>query len=156
TTALVFIWLRCATGAIFRSFVVAALFGVHPLHVESVAWVAERKDVLSGLFWFAGMYSYVEYARRSRPRTRPARLFYCFSVICFLLGLMSKPMVVTFPLVLLLMDYWPLGRFGNNKVEPTPQATALVKEKWPFLLPAVASAVVTLLVQRSGGAMEAE
>ena len=102
-----FLVLRQMTGRQWPSALVATLFAIHPLHVESVAWVAERKDVLSGLFFVLTLAAYLGYVRRpfSVPR-------YLLVVLCFALGLLSKPMLVTLPLMLLLLDYWPLGRFG--------------------------------------------
>ena len=105
-TALLFQTLLRMTGALWRSALVAALFGLHPLHVESVAWVAERKDVLSGCFWMLTLVCYASYAARpSWPR-------YLSVVLVFGLGLTAKSMLVTLPFVLLLLDYWPLGRFS--------------------------------------------
>jgi hypothetical protein len=100
---LLFLALRRLTGAVGRSAVVAALFAVHPAHVESVAWVAERKDVLSGLFWMLTMLAYAWYAER------PGWRRYLPVLAAFALGLMAKPMLVTLPFVLLLLDYWPLA-----------------------------------------------
>ena len=116
-TVLVFLLLRGLTGALWRSVLVAALFGLHPLHVESVAWVAERKDVLSACFGFLALLFYGRYAQQSEVRklggkTMPA-LDYGLALFFFALGLMSKPMLVTWPFVLLLLDYWPLGRMKN-------------------------------------------
>ena len=160
-TSLVFLVLRSMTGATWRSWFVAALFGLHPLHVESVAWVAERKDVLSTLFWLLALWAYARHARKvtsdkcrvtsdapfvSRV-TRHLSLFYFAALFFFACGLMSKPMVVTLPCVLLLLDYWPLNRFGKNPVWP------LVLEKLPFFLLAAGSSVVTFAVQQSGGAV---
>ena len=102
---LLFLALRWMTGAVWRSAFVAAMFGLHPLHVESVAWVAERKDVLSTLFWLLTILVYVGYVNR------PGVKKYFLVIITFSLGLMAKPMLVTLPFVLLLLDYWPLGRF---------------------------------------------
>ena len=155
-TILLFACFRDATGATLRSFVLAALFGIHPLHVESVAWVAERKDVLSGLFWFAALNLYIQYVRRCEDRRKAPFLFYWLSFVCFLLGLMSKPMLVTFPLVLLLFDYWPLRRFNKNGKGVLTSATRLLKEKIPFLLGAVASGLITFIAQLRGGAMVIE
>ncbi len=107
-TLLLFLVLRGMTGARWRSGFVAALFAVHPLHVESVAWVAERKDVLSGFFWFLTLGAYVRYV------ASPSPVRYFLVVVSFVLGLLSKPMVVTLPLVLLLLDYWPLRRFASG------------------------------------------
>jgi protein O-mannosyl-transferase len=131
------------TGYPWRSALVAGLFLFHPLHVESVAWVAERKDVLSGLFWMLGMWGYLRYVER------PGSGRYVWVVLFFVLGLLSKPMVVTFPFVLLLLDYWPLGRMTAYK----PVIFRLVYEKTPFFLLSAASCVITFLVQRDGEAV---
>ena len=104
-TLLLFLVLKRMTGALWKSSFVAALFALHPLHVESVAWVAERKDVLSTFFWMLTMWAYVRYAKGPRINR------YLLVLLFFALGLLSKPMVVTLPFVLLLLDYWPLGRF---------------------------------------------
>ncbi len=104
-TLLLFWLLAQVTGALWPSALVAALFAWHPLHVESVAWMAERKDVLSTFFWITTMWAYVWYVER--PNLKRYLLVLC----PFCLGLMAKPMLVTLPFVLLLMDYWPLGRF---------------------------------------------
>ena len=105
TVIALFLVLRQMTGALWRSAFVAAVFAIHPLRVESVAWVAERKDVLSGLFFMLTIGAYVRYARRPWS---PAR--YGLVMLLFAMGLMCKPMLVTLPLVLLLLDYWPLQR----------------------------------------------
>ncbi len=110
-TLLLFGLLHRMTGALGRSAFVAGLFAVHPLHVESVAWVAERKDVLSTLFWMLTLWAYVAYVRKPRLRR------YLLVVLFFALGLMAKPMLVTLPFVLLLLDFWPLGRIAH---EPNP------------------------------------
>jgi len=146
-TVLLFLLLRRMTGAVWRAAVVAALFGWHPLHVESVAWVAERKDVLSTLFFFLTIWAYVRYAEEFKVQGSRFKVFYCVSLMLFACGLMSKPMVVTMPFVLLLLDYWPLNRFGPDS------RTRLVVEKLPFLVLSAVSCVVTYLVQRSGGAV---
>ena len=108
-TLLLFLILRRMTKTLWRSAFVAALFALHPLHVESVAWVAERKDVLSTLFWMLTLGAYAYYAER------PGYRRYLLVLVCFLLGLMSKPMLVTLPFVLLLLDFWPLGRLQPAK-----------------------------------------
>jgi len=105
-TLLLFLVLRRMTGSIWRSGFVAALFALHPLHVESVAWIAERKDVLSTLFWMLTLWTYVSYCER------PTAFRYFLIIIFFSLGLMAKPMLVTLPFVLLLLDYWPLNRLN--------------------------------------------
>jgi protein O-mannosyl-transferase len=144
-TLLLFVVFRSLTKDSVRSAWVAALFAVHPAHVESVAWVAERKDVLSTAFWLATMWAYGSWVRK-RGVGR-----YAVVLLFFAAGLMAKPMLVSLPLVLLLIDYWPLGRFGEVKEGRTP--AALVFEKAPLFLLAAASGVVTLLVQRAGGAV---
>src|ERR1035441_6478027 len=113
-TALLFVVLRGMTGALWRSALVAALFALHPLHVESVAWVAERKDVLSTFFVMLTLWAYHRYTqlKSQKPDLRfPLSSFYLLSVLFYVGGLMSKPMIVTLPLILLLLDYWPLRRF---------------------------------------------
>jgi tetratricopeptide (TPR) repeat protein len=151
-TLLLFQLLRTATGAAGRSAVVAGLFGVHPLHVESVAWVAERKDVLSASLGLLAALAYVRAVRRpGRPRLWPV-------AVLLALGLMAKSMLVTLPLLLLLLDYWPLGRLGEpgEGKAVTPQALAArVREKAPLLVLSAASAVVTVLAQAEGGAVAA-
>ena len=108
-TVLLFLVFHRATKALWQSAFVAALFALHPLHVESVAWVAERKDVLSTFFWMLTMWVYLSYT------ARPGVVRYLSLLACFALGLMAKPMLVTLPFVLLLLDYWPLGRLGLKK-----------------------------------------
>ena len=112
-TLLLFVVLKQMTGAIWPSAFVAALFALHPLHVESVAWVAERKDVLSTFFWILTMWAYVRFVRR------PKVAGYLLVVVFFALGLLSKPMLVTLPFVLLLLDYWPLDRLNPKRGRPT-------------------------------------
>ena len=158
-TFMVFVVLRRMTGAFWRSWFVAGLFGLHPMHVESVAWVAERKDVLSTLFWLLTLWAYARYARCvtsgmcqvTRTASFLSRVtchvspYYILALLLFACGLMSKPMMVTLPFVLLLLDYWPLNRWGNHRGWP------LVREKLPFFLLAAASSVVTFAVQRTIG-----
>ncbi len=142
-TVLLFLFLDRATGAGAQSLFVAALFALHPLHVESVAWVAERKDVLSTLFWMLTLISYVRYVER------PGRSRYVCVLLAFAFGLMSKPMLVTLPFALLLLDYWPLGRMGPGGSNPT----RLLLEKVPLVALSIASAVVTILAQQKGGSV---
>ncbi len=153
-TLLLFVVLRRMSGNLWRSGFVAALFALHPLHVESVAWVAERKDVLSTFFWMLTMYSYVRYVERPRVNR------YLLVLLLFILGLMAKPMLVTLPFVLILLDYWPLCRFrfgqsdrGNNNSQLKLLALRLLWEKTPLFIFAAASSVATFLVQKSGGAV---
>ena len=148
---LLFLVLRTATGSLWKSAMVAALFGIHPLHVESVAWVAERKDVLSTFFWMLTMLAYVYYCRK--PGTRR----YIGVTVLFAIGLMAKPMLVTLPFVLLLFDFWPLGRLtfsgaGGDKCM-VKSLRQLVWEKMPFLVLSAGSSIVTFLVQNKGGAV---
>ena len=170
-TLLLFLLLRRMTGALWRSALVAALFALHPLHVESVAWASERKDVLSAFFFMLTIWAYARYAEVQSPKpkaqsqgtrstkhetrsTLHAARFYLLSLSFFALGLMSKPMLVTMPFVLLLIDYWPLRRPGATNRESQPVAgLLLLLEKVPFFVLSVASSVITFLVQRKGGAV---
>ncbi len=186
-TLLLFLVLKSLTGALWRSALVAALFALHPLHVESVAWISERKDVLSTFFFVLTLLAYARYAegRKQKAESRnqkagniqrpvtggqsvshdlPSSIFYLLSLLLFALGLMSKPMLVTLPFLLLLLDYWPLYRIGRSEhgstrlqsVAPAGRSTSLwrlVAEKIPFLALSVISSYVTLIVQRKGGAV---
>jgi tetratricopeptide (TPR) repeat protein len=138
-TLLLFGFLFYTTGLLWPSAFVAALFALHPLHVESVAWAAERKDVLSAVLGFAAIWSYAYYARC------PGIKRYVSVMILFALGLMAKPMLVTLPLVLLLFDYWPLERLAITK----RCMVKLVVEKMPLLAMASASAIITLIAQQA-------
>jgi len=162
-TLLLFAVLKKMTGSLWPSAFVAAAFALHPMHVESVAWIAERKDVLSTLFWMLTLLAYVSYVKR------PATLRYLVTITIFAIGLLTKPMLVTLPFVFLLLDYWPLNRFTaefaetaekKNKINSACSATSavssakrLIVEKIPFFALSVVSSVITFLVQRSGGAM---
>ena len=134
------IFLQRATGTRWRSALTAFLFAMHPLHVESVAWVAERKDVLSACLWFLTLWLYVRYTER------PGTGRYLAVALCFCLGLMAKPMVVTLPLVLLLLDYWPLARLGH-------QWRKAILEKLPLMALSKAAAIITYLAQEHEGAV---
>ena len=144
---LLFLWLYRMTGALYRSALVAALFAVHPLGLESVAWIAERKNLLSTFFLFLTLWMYVEYARK------PGVLRYVLVAFSFALGLMAKPMLVTLPFALLLFDYWPLGRLGlpQKSVSSTEKPAAVFlwrcAEKLPLLLLSVGSAILTMKAQ---------
>ncbi|HEV8417215.1 MAG TPA: tetratricopeptide repeat protein [Candidatus Udaeobacter sp.] len=141
---LLFLVLSQMTGGLWRSAFVAALFAIHPLHVESVAWVAERKDVLSGVFFMLTLAAYSHYARA------PSRSRYLLVALLFACGLMSKPMLVTLPFVLLLLDYWPLDKFKDENSEVGSRLRRLVMEKIPFLALSTCSCLVTLFTQRQG------
>lgn len=136
---LLFLWLRSMTGSLWKSAFIAAFFALHPLRVESVVWVSERKDVLSCLFWMLTLIAYVGYARK------PTILRYMLLSLSLAVGLMAKPMLITIPCVLLLLDYWPLKRLSLR---------AFI-EKIPLLVLAISSAVITVIVQKRGGAVEA-
>ena len=160
---LLFLVLRRMTGAFWRSSLVAALFALHPLHVESVAWVGERKDLLSTLFWILTMWAYLWYTKKPRLDR------YVLILLLFSLGLLSKSMLVTLPFTLLLFDYWPLGRFqlaqssGNRKPDGSKSIRLtycqslifrLVLEKIPFFALSAASSFLTFIAQQKGGSVK--
>jgi protein O-mannosyl-transferase len=138
---LLFLVLRQMTGSLWRSAFVAAVFAIHSLRAESVAWVSERKDVLSAFFFMLAIGAYVRYAQEFKVQSSKFKVLYSLCLVFFVLGLMSKPMVATLPFVLLLLDYWPLGRFQD-----APQFLRLVKEKIPFFALAAGACVATALV----------
>jgi len=146
-----FLFLNKTTNNLWPSAFAAAFFALHPLRVESVAWAAERKDVLSMFFGMACLYAYAFYAESSKLSR------YLLCLILFALALMSKPMMVTLPFVLMLLDYWPLKRWPGALNDPTENrsnsAGKLILEKFPFLLLAVASSIVTFLGQNKTGAV---
>ncbi|HEY5998499.1 MAG TPA: tetratricopeptide repeat protein [bacterium] len=150
---LLFTLLERATAALWPSAAAAALFAVHPLHVESVAWASERKDVLSALFWVLTLAAYTQYARRPGPRR------FLAVAVSYALGLAAKPMLVSLPFVLLLLDCWPLGRLrrparaGEAAPAGARPLSGLVLEKFPLCVLAAASAAVTLVAQRRGNAV---
>jgi Tfp pilus assembly protein PilF len=143
-TLLLFLLLRGMTRADWPSALAAALFGLHPLHVESVAWISERKDLLSTFFGLLSVAAYAGYA------LRPSRTRYLTVVLCFTLGLMAKSMLVTLPLLFLLLDYWPLARWRGSLAS----ARSLVVEKLPLLLISLAFGVMTLWVHHYTGARD--
>jgi hypothetical protein len=152
-TLLLFFIFRQMTGDVWRSWFIAALFAVHPVHVESVAWVSERKDLLFALFWLLTMGSYCYYVKQ------PGLWRYSLVILFFIAGLMSKPMIVTLPFVLLLLDYWPLRRCQFKKL-PRPEAANLkvlfakiVLEKVPLIFLSVGAGVLTLMKQQAHGAL---
>ena len=159
---MLFLVLKRMTGSVWKSSFIAALFALHPLHVESVAWVAERKDVLSTFFWILTIWAYVYYTQR------PNLARYLLVVLSFSLGLMSKPMLVTMPFVLLLLDDWPLGRSRVGRLgcdlnsqtahslnfrKPQSVWSGLVLEKVPLFGLAAASSALTFFAQQQGGAV---
>jgi len=162
-TLLLFLVLKRMTGARWRSSFVAALFALHPLHVESVAWVAERKDVLSTFFWMLTMETYLRYVNYPRFHR------YLLVLSCFAMGLMSKPMLVTLPFVLLLLDYWPLGRFRFGQLRSDCNVSTqkslnlsdqrlsirqLILEKTPFFVLSAVASILTFVAQQSGGTVK--
>ncbi|HEX3626370.1 MAG TPA: tetratricopeptide repeat protein [Verrucomicrobiae bacterium] len=172
-TVLLFLLLQKLTARLWPSAFVALLFGIHPMHVESVAWVAERKDVLSAFFFFLTLLAYAHYARSSagedgrskmgdgtpEPAVRPPSsilhhpswmFFYCLSLVFFVLGLMSKTMIVTLPFVLMLLDFWPLKRFSHSAIRIRQSAM----EKLPFFVLAAIFSYVTVLAGRLVGAVK--
>ena len=179
-TLLLFGFLRCLTGALWRSAMVAALFALHPLHVESVAWLAERKDVLSTFFFLLTLLAYARFVQSKvqsegrgsrvegggaaeastldpRPFSRStlhAPRWYILALVFFALGLMSKPMLVTLPFVLLLLDYWPLDR-PELRIKNLILRTSfpLLREKLPFFALSAGSCLITFLAQQKGGAV---
>lgn len=155
-TLLLFLLLQQMTGALWRSAMVAALFGLHPLHVESVAWVAERKDVLSTFLGLLTLMAYTRYAKQ------PRLSMYLLLIFLFVLGLMAKPMLVTLPFLMLLLDMWPLGRIRPSPVSGSSDEFSilwmqrllpLLTEKIPLFILAAGSSVVTFLAQKAGGAV---
>jgi tetratricopeptide (TPR) repeat protein len=146
-TLLLFLVFKRMTGKIGESGFVAVLFALHPLHVESVAWVAERKDVLSTFFWVLTMWTYLRYVEG------PGFPRYVVFLVSFVLGLLSKPMLVTLPFVLLLLDYWPLGRIPFDFLDRKTFPFNVVLEKVPLFILSAASASLTFFVQQKGGAV---
>ena len=190
---------ECPRSVLWRSALVAALFALHPLHVESVAWIAERKDVLSGFFFMLTLWAYARYAQVPSPRSKvqsqeaeraarpavpssrfrvrgsrfkvwsfPPCFWYWAAMLMFACGLMSKPMLVTVPFVLLLLDYWPLGRMQNEEcrrqkakdqghasrtTHHASRFTPLLLEKLPFFALSAASCIITFVAQKTGGAV---
>lgn len=151
---LLFLLLQTMTGAMWRSAFVAGAFALHPLRVESVAWASERKDLLCAFFGFLALLAYCYYVRsKVRAGGRPRR-WYAAALVFQALGLMSKPMLVTMPCLLLLLDYWPLKRFRSSGAQAGTEKTRwLLVEKIPFVLLTFASSVVTLIAQTAAGAV---
>ncbi|HXA43960.1 MAG TPA: glycosyltransferase family 39 protein, partial [Candidatus Angelobacter sp.] len=153
--ALVFLLLWRLTARLWPSALIAALFAWHPLHVESVAWISERKDVLSTFFALLSLLAYLDFARENRRRN------FWLSLLFFALGLLAKPMLVTLPCVFLLLDFWPLRRPSLRATDNASidgplsfkHCAALILEKWPFFALAAMSCVVTVFAQKTGGAV---
>ncbi|MEI8373655.1 MAG: tetratricopeptide repeat protein [Planctomycetota bacterium] len=155
SACLLLVLLRRLSNTFWASAFVAAMFAIHPLRVESVAWVAERKDILGGLFFFLTLLAYESYVRRGQPLGR-----YVLATFLFILGLMAKPMLVTLPFVALLLDYWPLGRFRKTQSQADdepgedesqnrlPPIVPLLMEKMPWLVLSAASCAITILAQK--------
>jgi len=169
SVVLLFFLLSHLTGAQWRSALVAALFSIHPLRVESVAWISERKDVLSGLFFMFTVWCYVLWVesradkaaqaeqKTERPASKfhlPSFLFYLLALILFALGLMSKAMIVTLPVILLLLDVWPLRRFpllitnDQSEAKKASPIGRLVLEKVPFFIITIVMSAVTIVAQK--------
>jgi protein O-mannosyl-transferase len=144
---LAFLVLRKLTGAFWTSAICAALFAWHPLRVESVAWIAERKDVLSGFFFLLALLAYAHFAEKSKSTNPRAKFFYALVFLFFACGAMCKPMLVTLPFVLLLLDLWPLQRFDRASI------SRLLVEKIPFFVLSAAICAVTYFAQKKGGAI---
>jgi protein O-mannosyl-transferase len=159
---LLFLLLRRLTGARWKSALVAGLFALHPLRVEAVAWIAERKGLLSAFFGLLALYAYARYVERSEGRSPKSKAWYAVACVCFVLGLMSKPILVTLPFAMLLLDYWPLKRVEYPFSLNGKQACGLyfrdlwrlVLEKVPFFGVAVLSGAVTVWVHKQAGAIQ--
>jgi tetratricopeptide (TPR) repeat protein len=147
---LLFLVLRRMAGALWRSLIVAALFALHPLRVESVAWVSERKDVLSTFFCLLALWTYARFAEESKIRGSRTKLFYGLTLLFFVFGLMSKSMMVTFPFLLLLLDFWPLRRISDLR-SPISDLKHLLVEKAPFFLLAALVSVATYSAVKAVG-----
>ena len=146
---LLFLVLKRMTGTLWRSLIVASLFALHPLRVESVAWITERKDVLSAFFGLLALWTYARFAEESKAQDGRSKLYYGLTLLFFALGLMSKSMLVAFPFVLLLLDYWPLQRFGVQGAGCRVQS--LLVEKIPFFLLVLPVSIVAYVAQKGGG-----
>src|SRR5512137_1188305 len=153
-TLLVFVAFRRLTGAVWRSGLLAGGFGVHPLHVETVAWVADRKDVLSAVFWWLTVWGYARYVEASKAGSGKGWRWYGLGLVFFTLGLLSKPMVVTLPFVLLLLDVWPLRRWElSTRRTQLAVLGRLVWEKVPYWVVTVGGSVLAYVVQERGGGL---
>lgn len=155
--ALLFLFLRMVTGSLWRSMVVAGIFAMHPLRVESVAWISERKDLLSTFFGLLTLMAYARYAGESKVSSSKSKVWYGVALGLFVCGLMSKPMLVTWPFVMLLLDCWPLNRINQRpkvfSLESWRTNQNLIIEKIPFFALAAASCFITITAQKQGGAV---
>ena len=147
--ALLFTLLFRLTNKLWPSAFIAALFAWHPMHVESVAWIAERKDVLSTFFALLALLNYARYIEESKAQNPAAKKYFAWSLVTFALGLMAKPMLVTLPCVLLLLDFWPLRRLENFKLSRANFNVLL--EKWPFFFITAVSCLITFIAQSQRG-----
>ena len=155
---LLFALLFRLTSVLWSAFFIAALFAWHPLHVESVAWISERKDVLSLFFALISMLNYVRYVELAKAENPKSKVYFAWSLLAFALSLMAKPMLVTLPFILVLLDYWPLCRLAGYKfqvegseprnLQPSTFNLQLILEKWPFFLLTVAACVLTVIAQQ--------
>ena len=150
--ALLFVLLRRLTQTIWPAAVIAGLFAWHPLHVESVAWISERKDVLSTFCALLALLSYAKFIELSKAQSPKSKVYFGLSLLAFAFGLMAKPMLVTLPFVLLLLDFWPLGRIQNEKLK-IKNCLPLVLEKIPFFALTAISCLVTFFAQKNGEAV---
>ena len=155
SVVLLFLVLQRMTGALWPSAFVAALFAIHPLRVESVAWVSERKDTLSGLFFMLTLWAYVKYVGEFKVQGSRFKVYYLLTLVLFALGLMSKAMLVTLPVILLLLDYWPLGRSSKSEAgEASVPLTSLIIEKLPLFALSLAACVVAVVAQQHASAVQ--
>lgn len=154
---LLFLLLYQLTHAQWRSAIVAALFALHPLHVESVAWISERKDVLSTFFGLLSLMAYVRYANELKVQSPKSKVAYTWALIFFALSLLAKPMLVTLPFLMLLLDFWPLQRVENSgwRTFLTPPFAKLAREKWPWFALVAVSCATTLFAQNGAAATTA-
>jgi tetratricopeptide (TPR) repeat protein len=154
---LLFLLLHRLTGAQWRSAIVAAVFALHPLHVESVAWISERKDVLSTFFGLLSLLAYVGYVHKSSAGNPKSTVRYVMALVFFALGLLAKPMLVTLPFLMLLLDFWPLQRVENSgwRTFFTRQYRKLALEKWPWFALVAGSCAATLVAQKQVAATTA-
>ncbi len=144
---LLFILLSRLTSRLWQSAFVAALFSWHPLHVESVAWVSERKDVLSTFFALLAILAYARYVEELKVNSSKSKIYFMWSLMFFAFGLMAKPMIVTLPFVLWLLDYWPLDRISFSKLQ-IQNLKRLLTEKWPFFLMTIFACIITVIAQK--------